>query len=84
MRIVDLDDDRNCFVGDDGDYERWNIDPEAIIEIVRCKDCKYYEIAWLKKDGTDDKRYKPSVCVRGQYGITREPDWFCADAERKQ
>lgn len=53
-------------------------------KIVRCKDCKYYEIAWLKKDGTDDKRYKPSICVRGQYGITREPDWFCADAERRE
>lgn len=43
MRIVDLDDDRNCFCGDDGDYERWNIDTEAIIEIVRCKNCKHYD-----------------------------------------
>ncbi len=56
---------------------------EALSEIVRCKDCKYYEIAWLKKDGTDDNRYKPSICVKGQYGITRKPDWFCADAERR-
>lgn len=52
-------------------------------EIIRCKDCKHYEIAWLKKDGTDNKRYKPSICVKGQYGITRKPDWFCADAERR-
>ena len=57
--------------------------PSAQPEIIRCKECKYYEIAWLKKDGTDNKRYKPSICVRGQYGITRNPDWYCADAERK-
>lgn len=63
--------------------DRMNELPSAQPEIIRCKDCKYYEIAWLKKDGTDDKRYKPSICVRGQYGITREPDWFCADAERR-
>ena len=55
-----------------------------IVEVVRCKDCKFYEIAWLKKDGTDDNRYKPSICVNAQYGITRKPDWFCADAERKE
>lgn len=52
-------------------------------EVVRCKDCKFYEVAWLKKDGTDDNRYKPSICVKGQYGIARKPDWFCADAERR-
>lgn len=54
------------------------------LEIIRCKDCKYYEIAWLQKDGTDNKRYKPSICVRGRYGIVRKPDWFCADAERRK
>ena len=54
-----------------------------VVEVVRCKDCKFYEVAWLKKDGTDDNRYKPSICVKGQYGITRKPDWFCADAERR-
>ena len=58
--------------------------PSAQQEIIRCKNCKYYEIAWLKKDGTDNKRYKPSICVRGQYGITRKPDWFCANAERRE
>lgn len=29
MRLIDLDDDRHCYVGNDGEYERWNIDPDA-------------------------------------------------------
>ena len=57
--------------------------PSAQPEIIRCKDCKYYEIAQIKKDGTDDKRYKPSICVKWKYGKSRKPDCFCADAERR-
>ena len=51
-------------------------------EIVRCKDCEWYEIAQLKKDGTDDRRYKPSFCTL--YKCYQEPDYFCADGERKE
>lgn len=29
MRLIDLDDDRHTYVGNDGEYERWNIDPDA-------------------------------------------------------
>ncbi len=55
-------------------------------ELIRCKDCKYYEIWEMKsgKDGyTDDKRYKPSVCTIGAFAVHRDENWFCADAERK-
>lgn len=52
--------------------------------VVRCKDCKWYEISHLKHDGTDDKRYTPSVCVRGRYAKPRKADWFCADGERRE
>ena len=34
MKIIDLDDDRNCYIGSDGEYERWNIDPDAIMPIL--------------------------------------------------
>ena len=47
--------------------------------VVRCKDCRYYAISELKLDGTEDKRYKPSVCVLGEFVSERKPDWFCAD-----
>ena len=55
--------------------------PESV---VRCKDCKWFEIAQLKHDGTDDKRHNPSVCVRGAYAKPRKADWFCADGERRE
>ena len=86
MRLIDLDDDRNCYVGNDGEYERWNIDPEAptvdAVEVVRCKDCRYYEIMQLKRDGTDDRRYKPSLCVLHNRNF--DEDYYCADGERRE
>ena len=53
-------------------------------DIVRCRDCKWYVIAELKKDYTEDKRYKPSVCINEYYAIPREESWYCADGERKE
>lgn len=52
-------------------------------EVVRCRECKWYSIYEAKKDGTPDKRYSPSVCLREIYAKRRDPDWFCADGERK-
>lgn len=52
------------------------------IELVRCRDCKWYEIYQLKKDGTDDRRYKPSYCTLLRHSF--KPDWYCADGERRR
>jgi len=52
-----------------------------VVEVVRCKDCKWYEIYQLNQDGTDDKRYKPSWCTL--FNFKRKPDWYCADGARK-
>ncbi len=52
-------------------------------ELVRCGECKWYSIYEAKKDGTPDKRYSPSVCLREIYAKRRDPDWFCADGERE-
>lgn len=51
--------------------------------LIRCKDCKFYEVAELNNDGTPDKRCKPSICADGwyEYAVEREPNWFCADAK---
>ena len=54
------------------------------IEAIRCKDCKYYVIDRLTKAYEPDRRYKPSVCIKGRYGVRRSPNWYCADAERKE
>lgn len=39
-----------------------------LTQVVRCKDCKYF-------DGQD--------CKNRIESISNEPDWFCADGERK-
>lgn len=51
--------------------------------VVRCKDCRFYEISELKKDYTEDKRCKPSVCVKGYYAKPRKGSWYCADGVRR-
>lgn len=50
-----------------------------LVEVVRCKDCKWYEIYQLKQDGTDDRRYNPSYCTLFRHRF--KPDWYCADGE---
>ena len=52
-----------------------------VVEVVRCRDCKWYGIDELKKDGSLDRRYKPSVCYL--YREHHEESWYCADAERR-
>ena len=85
--VLDL---QNCYNGFSDTYDKACIigvideQPSAQPEIIRCKDCKHYEIWQLKADYTDDKRYKPSVCTIGAYSVHRRPDWYCADAERRE
>ena len=43
--------------------------PSAQPEIVRCKDCKHYNAGF--------------ECLIEGYGIERNSDWFCGDAERR-
>lgn len=64
------------------DKEQVCVHAEKVQELVRCKDCKWYEIYQLKKDGTDDRRYKPSYCVN--LAFHAQPDWYCADGERRR
>lgn len=45
-------------------------DPESEwVQIVRCKDCKHYNAGF--------------ECLIEGYGIERDEDWYCADAERR-
>lgn len=44
--------------------------PSVQPEIIHCEDCKYY--------------YAGFECLIEWYGIERNKDWFCGDAERGQ
>jgi predicted nucleic-acid-binding Zn-ribbon protein len=55
------------------------------VPVIRCKDCRYYEVYERKYDGSADKRFKPSICTRAyEYAVAKDPNWFCADAEPKE
>ena len=58
------------------------IKQEIVGELVRCRDCRWYEIYQLKQDGTDDRRYNPSYCTLFRHRF--KPDWYCADGERRR
>ena len=72
-RLINIDDSRNCYIGMDGEYETWNIDPNVIAEaqpeIVRCKDCKYW-----KHDHTCSEHALVSPMCANE---------FCSRAERR-
>ena len=44
--------------------------PSAQQEIIHCEDCKHYNAGF--------------ECLIEGYGIERNKDWFCGDAERRQ
>lgn len=55
------------------------------VQVIRCKDCRYYDVYERKYDGSADKRFKPSICIRAyEYAVAKAPNWFCADAEPKE
>ena len=83
MRLIDLDSDyiqetiyRRGFKTRQ-DIEEWLNNAPTIdaVPVVRCRDCKYYEI------------HKPKVlenCERKGYIIPMKPDDFCSYGERKE
>lgn len=53
----------------------------SAVEVVRCKDCKYYQ--------TDDIKCPCNIGLAhattdAEYTWIPEPDWFCADGERRE
>ena len=65
------------------ELELW-FETHEYVNVIRCKHCKYYKIAQLKKDYTPDERFKPSVCTKDQFAVHRDPDWYCADGKRRE
>lgn len=57
------------------DFCTWIDDAPTIdaVEVVRCKDCKYYDI---------NLAYE-TTCFCTRLELFNEHDWFCADGERR-
>lgn len=69
MRLIDIDDDRNCYIGCDGEYERWNIDPDVIAE------AEQPTTTWLGN-------YCPYTCQHcGKHSDSKTP--YCAWCGRR-
>lgn len=46
MRLIDLDDDRHTYCGDDGEYERWSIDPDVpVVDAIPIEYIKKWVLA---------------------------------------
>lgn len=79
---VDLYDSRNCYIGEDGEYQKWNIDPKAIeeaadvVEIVRCKNCVF----WEEYDGFG-KCIEPTSVIKSDVWL--HPLFYCRAAVKR-
>ena len=47
------------------------------VNVVRCKNCKYWEADWKPNNVQDGVHFCPMV------SLVRREDWFCADGERR-
>ena len=83
---IDLYDSRNYYIGEDGEYQKWNINPKVIeeaadvVEVVRCKDCVHLEIlngsTYYARCGWHGRLFE-------SFGRADTRTWFCADGERR-
>jgi len=73
----------NCYNGYSDSYDKSYIIgvleelPSAEPEIIKCKDCKHMII-------NEKHEAKPMICCFTKMCGTTEPDWFCADGERRE
>lgn len=52
------------------------------VDLISCKDCKFFARWQLKADWTEDLRYKKNYCML--HDIDRDADDFCSDAVREE
>ncbi len=58
--------------------KRLRNDPDSEwVEVTRCKDCKNWDTTW-QNDWAKNYHYCPLI------DGTRNGDWYCADAERRE
>lgn len=60
-RWIDIDDDRNCYCGSDGEYEKWNIDHDVLAE-ARSEVEERKKSQWIKMSDADGIYYACNAC----------------------
>lgn len=73
-RWIDIDDDRNCYIGNDGEYERWNIDPDVLDEAKPTFEPERKKGRWEVAIGYDQN--KKVMCTECRL-MSYEPTPFC-------
>lgn len=79
---IDLYDSRNYYIGEDGEYQKWNIDPRVIeeatdvVEVVRCKNCVF----WEEHDGFG-KCIEPTSVIKSDVWLN--PLFYCRAAVKR-
>ena len=86
MRLIDADalintlNEGKIKFNADINYIILNAPTVEVEHVVRCKDCRWFNDR-LKRDGTEDNRYAPSICTL--HGRPHSNTYFCADGEVK-
>lgn len=52
-----------------------------VVDLIRCRECTWYGIEELKKDGSVDERFKPSFCYLWRSEMDAEG--YCSYAKRE-
>lgn len=76
--IADIRKNSESYFADD--FAREWVDRQPAIDavpVVRCRECANWETDWTPNGG-GEKHFCPLI------GLTRPPDWYCADGERKE
>ena len=70
MCLIDIDDYRNCYIGMDGEYEKYNIDPEVLDNAFYLKTGHWVQVHGFATPGGDPV-WECSECGKGRhvYGI---------------
>ena len=77
MRLIDIDDSRNCYVGRHGEYERYNIDPDVLEEALISAEPKRKMGKWIPYSKVYECRYECSSCGYHLIGIHESEANFC-------
>ena len=83
MRLIDIDDDRNCYCGTHGEYENYNINPEVLNNDFYLNTGQWVEVNGYVTPG-GDPMWACSECGKGLHVYGIEHGTYGADVADHQ